>query len=319
MLRRHFVASGLAAAALAPAAGRAQTLTAIRVATAPDEDCVACLYAIQSGLFRRNGLDVTLTANTSGSAISAAIAGGSIDIGKASLLGLIAGHVHGVPFTIIAPAALYNSDAPVSGTIVRADSPIKTAKDLSGKTVSVQSVKGILQIVTMNWIDSHGGDSDSVKFLELPPSSVAAALAGGRVDAATFTNPLLAAALATKQTRVLAWPFDSLGKRYLMAGYFCTTDYAAKNADAVARFARVIGEAATYTNAHPAETVDMVAKFTSVSADDVAHMTRVTCGVKLDPRDIQPVVDVAAKYKVIPARFDAKEMIDPAMLGAKPA
>lgn len=314
MIRRRFVAGAVAAASV-PAVARAQGLTPIRVGTAPDEDCVACLYAVQAGLFRRAGLDVTVTANTSGSAISSAIAGGALDIGKASLLGLIAGHVHGVPFTIVAPAALYNADAPVTATIVRADSPIKTAKDLSGKTVSVQSVKGILQIVTMNWIDQQGGDSAGVKFLELPASSVAAALAAGRVDAATFTNPLLAAAIASKQAKVLSYPFDSLGKRYLMAGYFCTSDYAAKNADAVARFARVVAEASAYTNAHPAETVDMVSKFTSVAAEDVAHMTRVTCGTKLEPREIQPVVDVAVKYKIIPTRFDAKEMCDAAILG----
>ena len=313
MIRRRFLAAALAATAV-PAVARAQSLSAIRIGTAPDEDCVACLYAVQSGMFRRAGLDVTVTANTSGSAITSAILGGALEIGKASLLGLIAGHVHGVPLTIVAPAALYNADAPVTATIVRADSPIKTAKDLSGKTVSVQSVKGILQIVTMNWIDAQGGNSASVKFIELPAASVAPALAAGRVDAATFTNPLLAAALASKQAKVLAYPFDSLGKRYLMAGYFCTNDYAAKNADALARFARVVSEASTYTNAHPAETVEMVSKFTSVAADDVAHMTRVTCGVKLDPREIQPVVDVAVKYKIIPTRFDAKEMCDPAML-----
>ena len=317
MLRRHFTVAGIAALAVAPIALRAQSALAIRVATAPDEDCVACLYAISNGLFRKAGLDVTLTSTSSGAAISSAIAGGSIDIGKASLLGLIAGHVHGLPFTIVAPAALYVSGAPISGTIVRADSPIKTAKDLAGKTVSVQSLKGILQIVTMNWIDTHGGDSSTVKFIELPPASVAPALAAGRIDAATFTNPSLAAALATKQTRLFAWPFDSIGKRFLMAGYFCTSDYAAKNADAVARFARVVVEAAAYTNAHPAETVDMVAKFTSVAPDDVAHMTRVTCGTKLDPKDIQPVVDIAAKYNIIPSRFDAREMCDPAILNAR--
>jgi NitT/TauT family transport system substrate-binding protein len=316
MLRRSFVASGFAAT-LAPTIVRAQALTTIRVSTSPDEDCVACLYATQSGLFRKAGLDVVLSANTSGSAISAAIAGGAIDIGKASLLGLIAGHVHGVPFTLVAPAALYNAEAPVTATIVRADSPIKTARDLTGKTVSVQSIKGILQIVTMNWIDQQGGDSSAVKFIELPPSSVAQALAAGRVDAATFANPLLAAAVASKQAKIMAYPFDSLGKRYLMAGYFCTTDYATKNADAVARFARVIAEASAYTNAHPGETIDMVSKFTSVAPDDIAHMTRVTCGIRLDPRDIQPVVDVAVKYKVIPNHFDAKEMIDPPMLNPK--
>jgi NitT/TauT family transport system substrate-binding protein len=312
MIRQRFLA-GAAAAAVTPAVARAQALTTIRIATSPDEDAVACLYGQSSGLFRRSGLDVVLTASTSGSGVSAAVAGGSIDIGKASLLGLIGGYVRGVPFTLVAPASLYNAAAPVAGTLVRNDSSIKTARDLSGKTVSVQSLKGFLQIATMNWIDEHGGDSNSLHYLELPPAAVSAALLAGRVDAATLANPSLAAILDTKKARVFAWTCDSVGKYYLQAGYFCTTDYAAKNADVVARFARVIAEASAYTNTHLAETVDMIAKFTSIAPESIAGMTRVTCGTKLDPAQIQPVVDVAAKYKIIPARFDARELIDPAL------
>jgi ABC-type nitrate/sulfonate/bicarbonate transport system substrate-binding protein len=145
---------------------------------------------------------------------------------------------------------------------------------------------------------------------------VAPALLAGRVDAATLANPSFAAAVGTNRARVLAYPCDSVGKYYLQAGYFCTTGYAGKNADVVARFARAIAEASAYTNAHLAETVDMIATFTSVSPKDVAAMTRVTCGTKLDPAEIQPVVDVAAKYKIIPAGFDAREMIDPALRAA---
>jgi NitT/TauT family transport system substrate-binding protein len=312
MIRQRFLASA-AATAFAPAAALAQTLTTVRVATSPDEDAVACLYGQSSGLFHKNGLDVVLTASTSGSGVSAAVAGGSIDIGKASLLGLIGGYVRGVPFTLIAPASLYSSAAPVAGTLVRSDSLIKTAADLSGKTVSVQSVKGFLQVAFMNWIDQHGGDSSSIHYLELPPAAVSAALLSGRVDASTLANPSMAAILDTKHARVFAWTCDSVGKYYLQAGYFCTTDYAAKNADVVARFARVIAEASAYTNTHLAETVDMISKFTSIAPESIASMTRVTCGIKLDPAQIQPVVDVAVKYKIIPARFDAREMIDPAL------
>jgi hypothetical protein len=31
----------------------------------------------------------------------------------------------------------------------------------------------------------------------------------------------------------------------------------------------------------------------------------------LDPKLIQPVIDICAKFKAIPARFDAKELIAP--------
>lgn len=270
---------------------------------------MACLYGVSSGIFRRYGLDVSVAAANSGAATSAGVVGGSIDIGKASLLGLIAGHTKGVPFTLVAPASMYSSAAPVAGTLVRSDSGIRTARDLTGKTVSVQSLKGFLQVSLMKWIDEHGGDSSSVNYIELSPSAASAALLAGRVDAATLANPTLAAALNSKKARVFAWSCDSVGKYYLQAAYFTTTDFAAKNADAIARFARAVADSSTYTNAHPAETVDMISKFTGVAPDDVTNMTRVTCGIKLDPAQIQPVVDLAVKYKIVPTRFDARELI----------
>jgi hypothetical protein len=60
----------------------------------------------------------------------------------------------------------------------------------------------------------------------------------------------------------------------------------------------------------------MISKFTNVAAADVAGMTRVTCGTKLDPTQIQPLVDLAVKYKIIATRFDARDLIDPALRSA---
>lgn len=298
---------GGSARAFAQAPGRL-----LRVATAPDEDAVACLYAQQGGIFRRNGLDVSLTAMASGSAITSAVVGGAIELGKASLLGLAGAHARGVPITLIAPAGMYDADAPVTGTLVRADSVLHGARDLNGKTISVQSIRGQTQIATMAWIDLHGGDSSTVKFVELPPAAAGQALESGRVDAATLANPSFAEVLETKKARVLGWTSESIGRRYLIAAYFCTVDFARKNPDVVGHFARSIQESATYTNGHRAETVDAVARFTAIKPEAIARMTRVTCGLTLDPAQIQPQIDIAVKYKVIAERFDARELIDPA-------
>lgn len=299
----------LAAAGAGTATVRAQALTALRVATSPDEDIVAALYAQQSGIFRRLGLTVSVTAAANGSAVAAAVVGGAIDIGKSSLIGLITGHARGVPFTLVAPAAEYNDDAPNTGTLVRTDSPLRSAPDLNGKTVAVPSLRGQLQVSTMNWVDQNGGDSSTIRFVELPASANLAAVDGGRVDAATFTNPDFAEALATKRTRVLGWSASSIAKHYLVAGYFCSLDWATKNADVVGRFTRGVLEGARYANTHHAETIDLIAKFTKVEPQVIASMTRVTCGTSLDPREIQPEIDAAVKYKTIPARFDARDLI----------
>jgi NitT/TauT family transport system substrate-binding protein len=309
MDRKSFVSLG-GAYALTTAAARAQTnLTELRVSTAPEEDAVAILYAQESGIFHRLGLNVTVTAAASGSSIAAAVIGGTIDIGKSSLAGLITAHTKGIPFTLIAPAGEYNADLPTTGTATLASSQIHSARDLNGKVVSVQSLTGQMQIGTMDWIDQNGGDSSSVHFIELPPSLVLQALEAKRVDAATFANPDFAEAIATKKVRVVGWSQNSIGSHYLLAAYFTTIDFARKNSELVRRFAQGVFQGATYTNAHRAETVDLVSAFTKVKPAVVASMNRVTCGLQLDPREIQPLIDANVKYKVISARFDARDMI----------
>jgi hypothetical protein len=44
-----------------------------------------------------------------------------------------------------------------------------------------------------------------------------------------------------------------------------------------------------------------------------AKMPRVKSALTVDPKLIQPLIDACAKYKAIPASFDARELIDSAL------
>ena len=61
---------------------------------------------------------------------------------------------------------------------------------------------------------------------------------------------------------------------------------------------------------------DTVVKFTGYPAETVRKMQRVTMGLALDPKLIEPMLDAGVKYKVIPHTFDIKEMCDPAALSS---
>jgi NitT/TauT family transport system substrate-binding protein len=311
LTRGMFVALG-AAGLVAPAAAFAQTAPQLRhlsVASAQDADAVCCLYAQDAGLFRKFGLDVTLTPNASGAAVAAAVIGGAVDIGKSSLTALITAYAKGIPITLVAPSALYNVDAPVTGTIVRADSPLRRARELNGKTVAVQSVRGSLQLATMAWVDRDGGDSSTLKFLELPPAAGLIALASDRVDAVTLANPYLTQALDAKQARVLGWSSEAIAKRFLLTAYFTTKTFAAQNADVVTRFAQAMAASALYLNTHQTETAGLIARFTGALPDAVAKIPHETFATVLDPRDVQPYIDASVKYKFIPDHIDAAALI----------
>ena len=141
-------------------------------------------FAVDQGFFAQNGLDVTIDVITSGSAILAGLAGGALDVGVASIGSLSTAHARGLPIVALAPGGLYNGALPTSVLAVLVNSPLRTAKDLTGKTIAIQTIGELASFAMISWIDKNGGDGKSVKFVELPTSSMADALASGHVDAA---------------------------------------------------------------------------------------------------------------------------------------
>jgi NitT/TauT family transport system substrate-binding protein len=314
LIRRGRLLAGAAAAAvtLTPRRVSAQTLPPLRVTAVPNDDVSPFLYAQQSGLFKRAGLDVSIVQATSGAAIAAAVVSGSYDIGLISMMASITGHVHGLPFVMIAPSLMYLAASdPAQQLLVLKDSPVKGARDLAGKIVSCSSIRDVSWISTRAWADQNGLDSESIKFVELPMSAVPAALEQRRIDAGSIVNPTLDQALATGHFRSIGAPFDAVGKRWMIAAWCSTSDFVTKNRDAIDRFATAMRTATLYANTHHAETAPLLAAFTGIETAQVLAMKRDTCGEYLDPHDIQPAIDAAAKYKIIDKSFPAQEMISP--------
>lgn len=314
LLRRAFLASGLASLA-APAFAADAPLTTVRIAGTPDTDIVATIYGVRSGIFSKLGLDVHVQKLNGGAAVSAAVIGGSIDIGKSNVFGVIAAHMKGVPLLLESLAATYSSDRPNVGFVVAKDSPIKSPSELNGKTLATPGLGDLFTQVSSAWIDQNGGDSHSVKFVELPMPLIGQAIASGRVDGALMVDPIMHDAVATGKVRIIGRPFDAIAKHFGITYYFCTRDYATKNADVLARFRRGVAQAAAYAMSHQSELVPLAMEYTGLSRTQVED-SPVLIGSGADPQMLQPVIDFAAKYKSIPNGFPARELFDPAALTA---
>lgn len=289
----------------------AQELRPVKLVIVINDTVTNTLYAMQSGIFRRYGLSAELVVLSSGAAAAAAVAGGEVQFGISSLVNLIEAHERGVPFSLIAPAGVITTGDGFSQFIVRKDAAFKTGRDLDGKTVAVPALRDLTYIAIANWVDKYGGDSKTLRFVELPDSAAAAAVEDGRVDGAEINTPTLTRALDGGKVRVLAQIYDAIAPRFANTAWFTTEDYAAKNRDVVAAFARSIRDSSIYCNGHHAETVAMVAQFTKLDPSLVARMSRITFGETLIPREIQPLIDLAYKYKAIEKPFDAQQLISP--------
>lgn len=306
-----------APAAFVPRRSGAQEMPSLTIAGSTFDSSTQGMYAVKAGLFTKASLNVTFTP-MSPAAIPPAIMGGTIQIANSNLFNVIEAHTRNIPFTLVAPSAMFDETdvAGYVGLIVRKDSTLKTGKDFSGKTIGVAALKDMNTLSSMAWIDANGGDSSTVKYVEVPSPATAAAIQAGRIDASVLVSPLLGQALDTGDIKILAEPYSSISKNYLGLGWITTTAYANANPAIIAKFAAVMRDAAVYCNAHQAETIDMMAELAKLDPATMRKIKRVKFASYVQPSMVQPVIDVALRYKVIDKGFNAQELISPYALKA---
>lgn len=296
---RKFAAGVLGAVLLAAVAQRAQAQAPpipVTVLTSPVDSAAEIYIGKDLGVFAKHGLDVTIEPGTNGSAIAAAVAGNAVDIGYSDLVTLAKGYLKGIPFVAIAPAAIWTSAAPVAGLVVLTNSPITSAKDLTGKVVAVPGLGTLAEYSPRAWIDQNGGDSTTVKFTEMPYPTMPAALTAGRIDVAYISEPFLA--LVKKDVRILGYSHNAIAKQFLQSAWFTTPQWAKDHPDAVRRFADAMRETAIWANqkVNQPKSAEILAKYTKIDIATIAVMERARFGETLTAASIQPAIDVTAKY-----------------------
>ncbi len=264
-------------------------------------------YADDLGFFKSAGLDVQITTMTNGTAILTAVLGGALDIGISNTVALATAVTHGFPVGFIAGGALYLSSAPTTVLCVDRSSPLRRAKDLEGKTLAVSALRDMNAAGARAWLTQNGADVTKVQFIEMAFPEMAPALRRGTVAAATIPEPQLTD--AKNDVRIFAKFFDVIGKRFMNGGWFTTPEYIKKNPEIVKRFVRTIYATAKWANAHHPQSAAILSKYSRVPLTTTLAMTRAVYSESLDPRLIQPSLDVAYRYKLLDRPVDASEII----------
>ena len=291
------VLAALAATSALPTAAQQPPLTHLRIGTPGGDSQAESYYAQDQGFFRKYGLDADVQAlRGSGAGITAAIVGGSIDIGEADLIAISAARQHNIPLVVLAPSGMYNANEPTTALIEAKNSAVRDGKAMEGATVGVLSLEGPAKVATMAWIDRTGGRSDRVHYIEMTPAQMGDAVERGTVVAATPTEPSLS--LALEHTQMLAPIYSAIAPRFQISAWFTTADYAKKNPATVRAFQQAIRDTAQWANLpanHP-RTAEILAKYTKIPLERLAKMSRATYGITYDRAMGQPLLDAAYKY-----------------------
>jgi NitT/TauT family transport system substrate-binding protein len=307
-MKRRTVLLALSAAAALPGRARAQSLPTVNALVLPLDAGAQLLYANDLGMFAKAGLNVNIQITGNGNTLVDAIVSGAADVSTTSIVTIEVAHRKGVPLTMIAPGAISDESYPQTVVVLVAkNSPIRTAKDLDGKTIGVQPIGGVGQYAIEAWMEKNGGDPAKSKYVEITFPQVAPALEAGRLDAAFMAEPFATQARAT--TRVLCQPMSAIAKRWLSSAYFTTTTWAGAHADVARKFAGVIAEAGDWGNKNQAKSAEILSKYSKVDLQTVLAMPRSRYPAAVTPAEVQPSIDFLAKYKLIDAGYPAREII----------
>jgi NitT/TauT family transport system substrate-binding protein len=308
LARSTFLAGAAALAALPRAARAASGAPAVvRAGTIPADVSAVVTYADDLGYFRNTGLDVQIQIMQSGPVIAPAVLGGSLDVGAANVGSLAGARERGLPLRIFAPASEVSAATLSDVLMVKDDSPIHTGADMNGKTVGIVAMKTLQHACVLAWIDKHGGDSKTVKFVEVPFPEMIGALDAGRVDIAIPSEPFTTQGRAGN--RVLGSCYEVFPKPVLLFGFFATDAWLAANGDVATRFSAAIKAAAIWANAHPLASATLLTRFTKVDPAIAARMNRATYATAIDPAMIQPPIDLMVRYGMLPKTIAANDVI----------
>jgi NitT/TauT family transport system substrate-binding protein len=159
----------------------------------------------------------------------------------------------------------------------------------------------------MTWMDHHGGDSRTAKFVEIRPPEMGAALEAHRIDAGEVFEPF--ASQAKSVARNLGNANDGFAPNIMLCGYIASDAWLAGHADIASKFARAIRQSSEWGNAHHAESGIILGRYTKIDPAIIATMARAEYGLTIAPSMVDPIVASALKYGIIDKTVSIADLV----------
>ncbi|MCZ9344107.1 ABC transporter substrate-binding protein, partial [Streptomyces sp. TRM76130] len=217
--------------------------TTVEVGLIPIVDVAPLYLGQKKGFYAEHGLELSPTLAQGGAAIVPGVTSGQFQFGFSNLTSLLIAQSNEVPVRAVANGiASTGEEGEDFGAItVKGDSPVRSAKELEGKKVAINTLKNINETAVRASVSRAGGDPDKVDFVELAFDQMPAALDGGRIDAAMAVEPALAT-IKNQGGREIASPMVDVAPDLTVAMYFTSTQYAQQNPEVVREFQEATAE-----------------------------------------------------------------------------
>ncbi len=293
----------------APAAPAGEP-TKVTVGVIPILDVAPIYLGKQKGFFSNRNIDLDLQQAQGGAAIVPAVISGQYQFGFSNMISLLIAQSKDVPIKVVCNG---NNSTGVDGQdfaalMVKADSPIKTAADLAGKTVAANTLKNIVDTSVRASVRKAGGDAASVKFVELPFPQQPPALQSGQVDAVFVVEPFQQQVLG-QGGRKIASSYVDAAPNLTVASYFTSTQLMGSNPDLVKRFTDAMKESLAYADSHPDEARQIIGTYTQITADVIAKVTLPKWPPDINRDSVQKLSDLAVTDGLLAKPADLTKLL----------
>ncbi|AKS35919.1 ABC transporter substrate-binding protein [Mycolicibacterium goodii] len=200
---------------------------------------------------------------TSGPQDIQSVATGDIDVGSAFNGAVVKLNAAGAPITSVL-SSYGADDGEYTGYFVLEDSPIRTARDLIGKKVGMNTLGAHHEFLTREWLAQQGLSNDEIKTVTLtvvPPVNTEQALREKQIDVAAMNGIWRETAQERGGIRPL-FTDKALFGAFSYGTYVMRDDFIARNRDAAADFVQGTARAIRWTQVTPRD--EVVAKFREI-------------------------------------------------------
>jgi NitT/TauT family transport system substrate-binding protein len=274
--------------------------TTITVGTLPIANAAPMYLGMEKGFFAAENLKIKPQVGEGGAALIPTLLSGDAQFAFVGVIPAITAVAKDLPIKIVTSSddAAETEEEDWQTLVVPEGSPIRGVEDLPDKTVAVNALRGLAEVVISRSLEKQGVDYREVKLLEVPFPDMPAALEQKRVDAALLTEPFLSAVLAEGGAQIDA-PSVETRPGFPNGVYVASEQYISENGDVVDRFARAMNKSLDYAQAHPDAVRRIIPTYTETPKAAAEKLRLPLFDSELDREGIELEAELTAKYGII--------------------
>jgi NitT/TauT family transport system substrate-binding protein len=270
---KSWIIGGLLAAAMLTNPAVAQTTVTFGYLADPSHEAV--MWALRNGKVKSDTVRIEATPLDI-SALIQATAARTYDVVQTAAVAVPRARERGLDLRIVGTGLRYHASGEGAGIWVGKSSAVKSAGELKGKKLGVYSLGSAgITLIRIALADVHGLNvavrGGDVEFVEMPAPALPAALASGRIDAATLIHAQAFKAQQTGEFVAVTQTAADLTKKFgvrmvsaVLAGYGEKLD---AKPEIYREFLRVLHASMDYALKAPGEVFPAVGKDTSTDPE----------------------------------------------------